>query len=490
MKNQFILLALSVVLFATSCKKNVIVEGPSTDLPTGGNNTNVVEVSGEISANTTWSASKIYLLKGFVFVSNGATLTIEPGTIIKGDKATKGTLIVTRGSKINATGTVDKPIVFTSALSAGARSQGDWGGIILLGKAPVNQGADVKIEGGLVQPTGKDEKAYIFYGGTDVADNSGTMKYIRIEYAGIAYSVDNEINGLTMGGVGNGTTLDYIQVYRSGDDAFEWFGGTVNAKHLLAIGTWDDDFDTDFGYSGNVQFALAQRVSTVADQSQSNGFESDNNGTGTDQTPKTSAVFSNVTILGPIRAAGGAFNANYYHGAQIRRNSSISILNSVISGFPIGLYIDDTKVVTAGSTSANFTAGNMVIANNLIYGTKTTEVIVSNAAVSAATEAKLRLDNIFTQGSFANSLYAGPYLYTSDFGSATATPLPTLGTANFTLSTGSLAASGAAFTNAKVSGSFFTQVAYKGAFGTDNWAAGWAESDAQVLAYTTPGAVK
>ncbi|UKT62388.1 hypothetical protein [Pedobacter mucosus] len=485
MKNKFLLLAMSVVLFTTACKKNVIVEGTGTDVPTPGTTTGVVEVTGEISANTTWSASKIYLLKGFVFVSNNATLTIEPGTIIKGDKASKGTLIITRGAKINATGTVDKPIVFTSALAAGARTQGDWGGVILLGKAPVNQGTDVKIEGGLVQPAGKDEKAYIFYGGTEAADNSGTMKYVRIEFGGIAYSVDNEINGLTMGGVGSGTTLDYIQVYRSGDDAFEWFGGTVNAKHLLAIGTWDDDFDTDFGYSGNVQFALAQRVSTVADQSQSNGFESDNNGTGTDQTPKTSAVFSNVTILGPIKAAGGAFNANYYHGAQIRRNSSISILNSVISGFPIGIYIDDTKVITAGSTAANFTSGNMVIANNLIYGTKTTEVIVSNGAASAAIEAKLRLDNIFAQTSFAGSLFGNAYLYTTDFGSGA-----TLGNADFTLSATSAAATGAAFTNAKVSGSFFTQVSYKGAFGSENWAAGWTQVDPQTLAYTTPGVVK
>jgi hypothetical protein len=483
MKNQFVLLALSVVLFSTSCKKNVIVEGPSTETPTG-SNANVVEVTGEISANTTWSASKIYLLKGFVFVSGGATLTIEPGTIIKGDKASKGTLIVTRGAKINATGTVDKPIVFTSALAAGARSQGDWGGVILLGKAPVNQGNDVKIEGGLVQPTNKDEKAYIFYGGTDVADNSGTMKYVRIEFAGIAYSVDNEINGLTMGGVGSGTTLDYIQVYRSGDDAYEWFGGTVNAKHLLAIGTWDDDFDTDFGYSGNVQFALAQRVATVADQSQSNGFESDNNGTGTDQTPKTSAVFSNVTILGPIKAAGGAYNANYYHGAQIRRNSSISILNSVISGFPIGIYVDDTKVITAGSTSTNFTTGSAVFANNLMYGNKTDISVSTATAVTAVTDL-LKLTSTFDGSKYASSLFVNPYIYGTDFAASGAA-----GKADFTYSVNSAAATGAAFTNAKVSGSFFTQVAYRGAFGTENWAAGWTDADAQLLAYTTPGAVK
>lgn len=484
MKNQFLLLALAVVLFSTSCKKNIIVEGPATDVPTG-STSNVVEVSGEISANTTWSASKIYLLRGFVFVSNNATLTIEPGTIIKGDKASKGTLIITRGSKINATGTVDKPIVFTSALGAGARSQGDWGGIILLGKAPVNQGTDVKIEGGLVQPTGKDEKAYIYYGGADAADNSGVMKYVRIEFGGIAYSVDNEINGLTMGGVGNGTTLDYVQVYRSGDDAFEWFGGTVNAKHLLAIGTWDDDFDTDFGYSGNVQFALAQRVSTVADQSQSNGFESDNNGTGTDQSPKTSAVFSNVTILGPIKKAGDSYNANFYHGAQIRRNSSISLLNSVISGFPIGIYIDDTKVITAGSTSANFTTGNMVIANNLIYGIKNTEVSVSNTAVAAAIESKLRADNTFGSALFASTLFNTPYAYGTDFAASGSAAV-----ANFTLSANSAAATGASFTNAKVSNTFFDKVDYKGAFGSVNWASGWADADPQVLAYTTPGAVK
>lgn len=478
---KLLVFALSVVLFATSCKKNS-VEDEEIQVPT-----NTVEVSGEISTNTTWKADKIYLLKGFVYVSNNATLTIEPGTIIKGDKASMATLVVTRGAKINATGTVDKPIVFTSALAAGARSQGDWGGVILLGKAPVNQGTDVKIEGGLVQPVGKDEKAYIYYGGNDPADNSGILKYVRIEYAGIAFSVDNEINGLTMGGVGNGTTLDYIQVYRSGDDAFEWFGGTVNAKHLLAIGTWDDDFDTDFGYSGNVQFALAQRVATVADQSGSNGFESDNDGNGSNLTPKTSAVFSNVTILGPIRAAGGALNANYQNAAQIRRNSSISILNSVFSGFPVGVYIDDTKVTTAGATSTNFTSGGIVLANNLFYGTKTTEISVSTASVAAAIDLSLRGSNVFAQTSFAGTLFANPYLYPKDFGSTTTS---TLGTASFVLSNNSAAATGASFTNAKVANAFFTPVAYKGAFGTENWAAGWAEVDPQVLAYTTPGAVK
>lgn len=481
MKNKILLLALSVVLFATSCKKNSVVDEEPT-VPQG----NVVEVSGEIATNTTWSASKIYLLKGFVYVSNGATLTIEPGTIIKGDKASKATLIVTRGSKINATGTADKPIVFTSALPAGARDKGDWGGIILLGKAPTNQGTDVKIEGGPVAPTGKDEKVYTFFGGTDPADNSGTLKYVRIEYAGVEYTVNSEINGLTLGGVGNGTTLDYIQVYRSGDDAFEWFGGTVNAKHLLAIGTWDDDFDTDFGYSGNIQFALAQRVPLKADQSGSNAFESDNNANGTDELPKTSAVFSNVTVIGPIQKAAAAIDANYQNGAQIRRNSSISILNSVITGFPVGIYIDDTKVTTAGSTSTNYTSGSMVLANNLIYGTKGLEVSVSTASVAAAVEAKLRTDNVFDKVLFAGAAITAPYMFGADLG----VPGSTVGTTNFTVLTGSVAATGALFTDAKVSGAFFEKVAYRGAFGATDWTTGWAHFNPQSLAYTTPGTVK
>jgi len=485
MKKRFLFLSLSALLLAGACKETTITDnGGGTETPTNPGNENVVEISGEITSNTTWTSNKIYVLKGFVYVSNGATLTIEPGTIIKGDKASKATLTITRGSKINATGTADKPIVFTSNLAAGARSQGDWGGVILLGKAPVNQGSDVKIEAGLAAPTGKDEKNYIYYGGSDAADNSGVMKYVRIEYGGIAYSVDNEINGLTMGGVGNGTTLEYIQIYRSGDDAFEWFGGTVNAKHLLAVGTWDDDFDTDFGYSGNVQFALAQRVPTVADQSGSNGFESDNNATGTDQTPKTSAVFSNVTILGPIQKAGGSFNANFQHGAQVRRNSSISILNSVISGFPLaGLYVDDTKVITANSTSNNFLSGNAVFENNLVYGSKDADLKVSSATNAAAVSTLIRAKNVFENGKYASELFVAPYNFGSDFSNTSNTP-------NFQVLSGSAAASGASFTNAKVSGSFFEKVAYKGAFGTTDWTSGWAHYDPQNLAYTTPGKVK
>jgi hypothetical protein len=482
MKKSLLFLAFSAVILASSCsKKDAIIDPVVPVTPTDGTS---VEVTGDIAKNTTWTADKIYTLKGFVYVTEGATLTIEPGTIVKGDKASKGTLIVTRGAKIMAVGTVDKPIVFTSSFAAGTRSAGDWGGIILLGKAPVNQGVDVNIEGGL-DGKGNDAK-YKQYGGTVANDNSGTLKYVRIEYAGIPFSPDNEINGLTLGGVGSGTTLDYIEVYRSGDDGFEWFGGTVNAKHLLAIGSLDDDFDTDFGFSGKVQFGLSQRYVTIADVSGSNGFESDNDGSGSDKTPQTSAIFTNMTMLGPVidPAAGitiPAVNANFQHAAQIRRNSAESIFNSVFAGYVEGIYIDDSKTATPNATSTNYTAGRLVFANNIVYGSnkKGNEVKGENKTLF---ETKLRAENTFDANKYANALITDPYKYSSDF----ANP----GNPIFTVKAGSIAEIGAKFTNAKLKDAFFETVAYRGAFGATDWTSGWANFNAQAMPYTTPGAVK
>ncbi len=241
----------------------------------------------EVKGNVTLKADTQYNLRGFVYVTDGAVLTIEPGTVIKGEKKSNATLIVERGGKIIAEGTKEKPIVFTSQSASGARKPGDWGGLIILGKAPNNKG-DMSIEGGVRS----------MHGGTDAADNSGILKYVRIEFAGIEYSIDNEINGLTLGS--NGTVIDYVQVSHSGDDSFEWFGGTVNARHIIAYGTWDDCFDADNGFSGNVQYALSVRNPRVADKSGSNGFESDNNSDGAATSPYTAAVFANVSLFGPV----------------------------------------------------------------------------------------------------------------------------------------------------------------------------------------------
>ncbi|WP_316844212.1 hypothetical protein [Pedobacter psychrodurus] len=475
MKKQLLICAMSVLVFLASCSKNTVDEEINPPVAA-----NTVEVSGDITAGTTWSADKIYLLKGNVFVTNNATLTIQPGTIIKGDKATKGALIITRGAKINATGTADKPIVFTSSVAAGARKEGDWGGVIVLGKAVNNVGTSVAIEG-ISDATDKGK-----HGGTDNADNSGVIKYVRIEYAGIALSPDNEINGLTFGSVGSGTVVDYVEVYRSGDDAFEWFGGAVNCSHLLAIDSWDDDFDTDNGFSGKVQFGLAQRLAVTADVSGSNGFESDNDAAGSSNAPKTSAVFSNMTILGPVGSGGSSINANFQHGAQIRRNSAMSLFNSVIVGYTEGVFYDDALPAGGNAASNNLSLGESVFANNLIYNSnsKSNQIKASNATALGTITPLLTAVNTFDGAALAGSILTDPYKYSADLVASARVGVP-----NFTVVASSAAASGAAFTNAKLA-SGFTSVAFKGAFGSENWAAGWAHFDPQSLAYTTPGAVK
>ena len=481
MKKQVIYFLLIVTTIITSCTKSN--DDPAIILPVI---STVIEVSGDVSTNTTWTANKIYLLKGFVYVTEGATLTIEPGTIIKGDKLTKGSLVITRGSKINATGTLDKPIVFTSNQAAGSRNTGDWGGVIILGKAPVNQvGGEVVIEGGLTPTGGGTPSKYTTYGGTVPTDNSGILKYVRIEYSGVPFAPDNEINGLTLGGVGSGTVLDYIMIYRSGDDAFEWFGGTVNAKHLISVGALDDDFDTDFGYSGKVQFGLAQRYPTIADVSGSNGFESDNDGAGSNFMPLTSAVFSNMSVSGPRTTPALSLNANYQHAVQIRRSSSISIYNSVFADYVEGIYIDDSKIATGGVKTSERLLGltpTIFFKNNIIYNSnsKSTQ-IKADASILTALTTKLNVDNIFDATLLGNSLFTDPYKFSSDFASA--------GTPNFTLKAGTIALLGASFTDAKVADTFFEKVAFKGAFGTDNWATGWVNFNPQVTTYTTPGAV-
>ncbi|WP_432708316.1 hypothetical protein [Pedobacter sp.] len=483
MKKQFLAIALIALVFLASCSKSTMDDSPVDPVNPGGN-AGVVEVTGDVTAATKWTADKIYLLKGNVFVTNNSVLTIEPGTIIKGDKATKGALVITRGAKIEAVGTVEKPIVFTSNMSAGSREPGDWGGLILLGKAKNNQGTSVPIEG-ISDATDKGK-----HGGTEDADNSGTLKYVRVEYAGIPLGPDNEINGITFGSVGSGTTVDFVQVYRSGDDAFEWFGGAVNAKHLIAVGTWDDDFDTDHGFSGKIQFAVSQRLASVADVSGSNGFESDNNGAGDNKLPQTSAVFANVTVLGPLHeAAAKSINANYQNAVQIRRNSAISILNSVFAGYTEGIFYDDALPAGGTENSSNaLLTGKSVFANNLVLGSngKSNQIKASSPAKQALISAGLNVNNTFTPGAYASSVLTDGYKYSSDL----VGDVKMQGVPNFTVIAGSAAAAGAIFTDAKVADAFFEKVAYKGAFGSADWTAGWARFNPQALAYTTPGAVK
>lgn len=309
-----------------------------------------VIAAGDITTDMILTADKTYLLDGWIYIKAGATLTIQPGTVIRGSKSNKGAIIVEKGARIIAEGTVNDPIIFTSNQAAGSRSYGDWGGIIILGEARVNK-VDPLIEGG---PTST-------YGGDNDADNSGILKYVRIEFPGIAFQPDKEINGLTMGGVGNGTTIDYVQVSVCGDDSYEWFGGTVNAKHLIAFRGWDDDFDTDYGYRGKVQFAVSLRDPAIADPgSGSNSFESDNDGTGTDAAPVTEPVFSNISSFGPLVTPSTSINANFRRAIHLRRNTRLSIFNSVFAGWPVGLIVDGAPSQT------NATNGTLNVMNSAL----------------------------------------------------------------------------------------------------------------------------
>ncbi|MBC6606178.1 hypothetical protein H8B13_05055 [Hymenobacter sp. BT188] len=495
----------ALMLSLVACEKENTTPAPNPP-PTGGTGGTTppvtpptgqtVDVQGEITTNTTWTATNKYLLKGFIYVRNGATLTIEPGTIIKGDKDTKGALIIEPGAKIEAKGTAAKPIVFTSNQPKGSRNYGDWGGLIIAGNAPVNPVDRPIIEGG---PTTR-------YGGTNAADNSGTLQYVRIEFSGIAFSPNNEVNGITLAGVGSGTTIDHIQVSYNGDDSFEWFGGTVNAKYLVSHRAFDDDFDTDFGYSGKVQFGVSLRDPLQADQSGSKAFESDNDGNSSNNLPRTAPVFSNITAVGPLLNPNGIGNISnqYTAGAHLRRNTSTSILNSVIIGYPTGVLIDN------GVTAARIAANELVFKNNLVAGSLTNSNSVRGQrdiiyVGPAGGPSNLTPNNAMSSDSAAWGSAVGPLTWLKANGNRRYTTadnvqllnpfnltapsfLPRTASPIVTVSPATAPAAPANFTDTKVSDPFFTKVDYIGAFSgsgnsADNWLAGWTNFDPQNTDY-------
>jgi len=305
-----------------------------------------------ITSDETWSG--VIKLNGWVYVSDGATLTIEAGTIIRGTEMS--VLVIERGGKISAVGTAANPIVFTSAKGAGFRANSDWAGVVLCGKGINNlAGGEGVAEGGIGS----------MYGGTDNTDNSGTMQYVRIEFPGYEVATGKEINGLTFCSVGSGTTIDHIQVAYSGDDAYEWFGGAVNAKYLVCTATEDDNFDTDNGYSGMVQFGVITRDSSIVDTDAANGFESDNDENGSENAPLTHAVFSNITAIGPAESATepAALRPKHAEGSalRIRRNSRLQVYNAAFVGFGRGLRIE-SSLGWAAAQDDNLTVQNTVLA--------------------------------------------------------------------------------------------------------------------------------
>ena len=422
-------------LFTSKCTVTVFPSVGST-----------VTLTGNITANVTLKADINYILDGWVFVKSPAVITIEAGTVIKGKVDTKASLVIERGAKIMAAGTVLKPIIFTSAKAAGARSAGDWGGLVICGKAKINvTGGEAIIEGGLGTP----------YGGTDDNDNSGVLQYIRIEFAGYAFATDKEINGLTMGGVGRGTTVDYIQVSYSNDDSFEWFGGTVNCKHLIAFSGLDDEFDTDFGFSGFVQYIVGLRDPLIADISKSNGFESDNDATGSSNVPTTNPKFANVSLYGPLATATTAINPLFQASMHIRRSSNLEVYNSVFAGWPKGLLM-------LGGATSNLNAGTGAQVKGCILSGMTDNFSGNAAGEQAFFENATRLNRTI--------LLNTALLVTNPFNLAAPNFLPLAGSPLLT---------GAA--TGLPTGLDATD--YVGAFKTTDWTSGWANWTPKTNAY-------
>ena len=416
------------------------------------------------NANRTLSPDTLYTMYGQYYVEAGQTLTIPAGTVIQGTPA--ATLIVKPGATIMAEGTWNKPVIFTSSEAPGNRLAGDWGGVVILGRARVNQ-ANPIIEGGIIsQGT---------YGGTNDADNSGVFKYVRIEYPGYRFALNNEINGLTLGGVGSGTEIHHIQVSYADDDSYECFGGTVNLHHIVAFGGTDDDFDTDFGYRGKVQFAFALRDPNTWDPTgESNGFESDNDGSGTGAWPQTFPIYANVTEVGPLYVQDPLpVGHRYQHSGLLRRNSRISIFNSAIAGYPRGLSVRENSIVKAKEDTLRF-VNNEVTGNYTGFAPNNIHDVPRWAGIGTWFVANANLDTV-------------PRSYTSvGLGAAVALNDP-----DAVPQAGSVLIGTADWSDSYLADPYFQQVSYRGAFDpalpmSRQWTAWWTNFDPQNADYALP----
>ena len=300
-----------------------------------------IVVSENITADTTWTAENRYLLQNLTFITGGATLTIEPGTTVYG--ADGSALVVASDGMIDAQGTATNPIVFTSDQAPGSRAPGQWGGVVMLGNAPINVTSN-NIEG-------MEASDLSAYGGSNAAHDCGTIRYARIEFAGSVFGTDNELNGLTVGGCGSDTELSYIQVHRGLDDGVEFFGGTANADHIVITRPGDDGLDWDQGFSGQVQHLIIQQDGAGGER----GFEGDNLEGAHDSTPRSNPHIWNATLV------SSGTNAEQL-GMKVRRGSSGMFGNFIVMNFMEGAI--DVDSVESG---AEVTAGNMTFQNFLFF---------------------------------------------------------------------------------------------------------------------------
>ena len=439
----FTLAALASLSIFSACKKdkeNTGVSGLSGVLASG------TVLTGEITNDITLSKGSSYVLKGGVHVKPGKTIKIEDGVTVKSDATEPSTayLLIEPGAKIMAEGTASSPIVFTSG--ATAPKEQDWGGIIICGNAPVNG------EGGRIA---SEMGANVVYGGTNAADNSGVLKYIRVEYTGKKQTADKEHNGFTFEGVGNGTVVDYLSVYRGGDDAFEWFGGTVNVKHLFAYGAQDDTFDWTFGWTGNAQFLVGVQADGVADR----GMEADNSNKNQTASPYSNPTISNVTLVGSTTAATNddptkATDADKGKtiGMKLREGTRGKFYNFVVYNFNNGIDIEHDP------TLANVADASLILKNSDISNIK--PFVFKHTTPTGGTRPVFTGTNPFITALYGNTV-------------TDATQKPSYITGAFvgTTATGAI--------EATTLGSFFTAANYKGAVqsGSDWTNAAWVRTD-------------
>lgn len=441
-------------------------------------------INADITTSRTLFADTAYTISGFIHVGNGATLTIQPGTIIKGDFNVLGSsLMILKGAKIQAVGTAAAPIVFTSSRPAGQRQPGDWGGLLLVGNAPNNRSGSVTVEGtgtdGTAVVSGKNYPV-VYNGGNIATDNSGTLSYVRVEFGGFAPVQDQEFNSFTFCAIGSGTRASYLQSLAGLDDAFEFFGGGFDLDHLVAMETGDDMFDMSEGWSGRMQFLIGVNTVQLVPRTGGGfysvdleGIENDGcNGTGCDlgfnSAPLTVPLVANFTLIGcgsqTCMGAGGG------HGMMLRRGTGGFYVNGLLSRWSAdGISIRDAATFTRADDSRTPSGTADLQIRNIVFSETNAKVFQATSATQFdldLTANALTLSTASTQSLLAllpDVGVAPTSMSAFDFSPATGSAIATAGLATFT---GSIATK---------AGTFVTPTPYAGAVapGGMKWWTGW-----------------
>jgi hypothetical protein len=472
--------ALAIVIGLAACRGDVTIAGPP--IVAAG----AADITQDVTTSRTLYRDTTYTLKGFVHVTNGATLTIQDGTKILGDYNTLGSsLFVMRGAKIIARGTAERPIVFTSSRPAGSRQPGDWGGLLIIGNAVSNRAGTIEVEGTGTQAAGGSGQNYgvVYSGGTNDADDSGELSYVRVEFAGYAPSPDNELNSFTFAAVGIGTKLSYLQAMAGLDDSYEFFGGAVDGDHLVSYEAGDDHFDMSEGYHGRLQYLIAfqstqltQRTGAGNPSSDPEGIENDGcNGTGCtngfDQQPRTIPVIANFTLVGTGDLATSGTNGGI--GMMIRRGSGGYYVNGVVARYPrAGVSLRDAATYSRAGASAAPDLATTDLAIRSVLFAQTPTVFQAAAGTNVQNSFDLAGNGLVNSGATTASLFtAFP---------ATVGPTTPVTAFDWTPAAGSAAATGGLSTfsgklSAAVSGTTIAGTSYVGAAapGGPKWWAGW-----------------